>query len=710
MKTKELKKLILSIIESDRYAPMRLKDFAYLLDIHSKKERMMLLHLLDELVKKQKIMQDQRGRYLPVKKEMLITGTFSGHIRGFGFVTPENSSEYDKDIFIAPSLSHTAMDQDIVQCRLLSSSEKKHPEGEVVSVVSRGNAFLVGRFEQHKNFAFVIPDNNRLGRDIFIPERHFGHAVDNDKVVVQITLWPEESKNPEGKIVEVLGASTDPNIDILSVFRSHKLPLSFSERVINESLSLPNEIPASEYQKRRDLRDRIIFTIDGDSAKDFDDAVSLSSNEDGTWQLGVHIADVSYYVPFLSEIDQEAYARSTSIYAINQVIPMLPFSLSNDLCSLKPDTDRLAFSLDMTIDPSGKVMDFSLYKSVIHSKARMTYSNVNALLAGMENNATRSLFPFKAILLNMAELASVLYHKRRIPRGTIDFDFPEPSIQLDTNGKPVSVSPLIRGKAERMIEEFMLIANETIAAFMEKHSLPFIYRNHPEPAYEKMESYQNLIARFGFQLGHPGQPVTGRDFQTLQTALKGTEYEEMFMRLMLRTMQQAVYASDCNGHYALGAEAYTHFTSPIRRYPDLYIHRLLSQLVSKKYHQKELAYDQKHVSEIAAHCSEKEREAEKIEREIIKIKMVQYMSDFIGQSFSGKISGVTSFGFFVELPNLIEGLVRLQSLKDDYYIYDEELYQYVGERFGRVYKLGQTVQIRVVNADTVTCQIDFELA
>ncbi|MEG0378060.1 MAG: RNB domain-containing ribonuclease, partial [Eubacterium sp.] len=475
MKTKDLKKMVRSIIESARYEPMRFKDLCTILDIHNKRDRKMLGNLLEEMVRSGRIKYDEKGRYFSPKskpsnlsstpKKADTTGILQGHLKGFGFVIPDDSL-FEKDIFIPSNCLNGALDQDHVSIKITSKSiEDKRPEGEVVEILERGHDKIVGRFERHKTYGFVIADNDRLCKDIFIPERHMLNAETGDKVVVNITVWPDGRKKPEGKIIEILGKATDPGIDVLSVFREHAIETTFNADVLLEAETLKDYITPQELKKRRDLRENIIFTIDGDHAKDFDDAVSLSMNERGHFLLGVHIADVSHFIKKHGAIDNEALERSTSIYAIDQVVPMLPFKLSNDLCSLRPFVDRLSFSCIMEIDSEGNVVNSEIFKSVIHSKARMTYTSVNTLLDGIHDETTAYLTPFESILLQMKSLASVLYNERRVKRGAIDFDFPEAEITLGSDGIPTCIEARERGVSERIIEEFMLLANETIATF-----------------------------------------------------------------------------------------------------------------------------------------------------------------------------------------------------------------------------------------------------
>lgn len=708
MKTKDMKKMVKSIIESPKYLPMRFKDLAHLLDIHHKKDNQMLDNLLSELIKKGKVARDKQSRYVHIKNEERITGIFQGHSKGFGFVKPDDQS-FGQDIFISQNGINGALDTDHVSVRLLSAAKEKRAEGEIIKILERGHSKVVGRFETHKNFGFVMTDNDRFGKDIFIPERHINGAKTNDKVVVSLTVWPDEGQNPEGRIDEVLGNAEAPGIDVLSILKESDVPMVFPYEVLRDADALSEVITETDQKRRIDLRNEVQFTIDGDDSKDFDDAVSLTQCINGNFLLGIHIADVSHYLKKYDSINNEAYKRGTSIYAIDQVIPMLPFNLSNNICSLKPGVDRLTISCIMEIDSSGQVINHKLCKSIIHSSARMTYRQVNALLNGDHDKNTALLIPFESELLQMRSLMSILYNNRRLKRGAIDFDFPEPKIKLDKNGFPTQITAEERGISERMIEEFMLIANETVAAHIEETGFPFVFRNHPEPDAQKVSSFKAFISRYGFVLGKENTPLTGKDFQKLQKDIKGSPEENIITRLMLRTMQQAVYEGTCKGHYALGAEHYTHFTSPIRRYPDLMVHQTLSKIIEGTLDKKEVKYLSEHIDKMTLHCSESERKAESIEREINKIKMVEYMSKQIGRTFTGQISGVTNFGFFVELPNTIEGLVRLQNLKDDYYTYDEEMHRQVGERFGKIYSLGQSVEVRLTNASVNNRQIDFEL-
>ena len=708
MKTKEIKKIIQSIVKSAGYNPMRFKDFAYILDLHSKKEKQMLENLLLEMQKKGKLSKGSDGRYYDGKGADAITGILQGHSRGFAFLTPDDPS-WQTDIFIPEHCMGDALDQDRVEVRLIRHSDHKRPEGEVVRVIERSDRKIIGVFEAHKDFGFLIADNLRLSRDIFIPARHTHGAQNGDKVVATITSWPEHGRNPEGKILEILGKEGDPSLDATALFREFEIPTTFPDSV--EKLASELSLNDDHVHCRQDLTNLEVFTIDGDHAKDFDDAVSLGFTSDGQYCLGVHIADVSNYVRYQDAIDQEAFRRGTSVYAIDQVVPMLPFILSNDLCSLKPDCDRFCISCFMTINQEGQVTDHHLLKSRIHSKARMTYSQVNALFDGISSEATDQLTPFKETLNHMRDLAQILNQKRRRQRGSIDFDFPEAQITLDSKGFPESITTEERGISERLIEEFMLVANETVAEHILNLPMPFLFRNHESPDPEKIENFRKFIGRYGYHLGEPGESsVSPEDFTVLQNTIADRPEHEAFSYLMLRTMQQAVYEPENKGHYALGASYYTHFTSPIRRYPDLLVHRSLSAFLGDDLSKKHKSEMKKEIHSIATHCSETERRAESLERTLEKIKMTEYMSQYIGDIFEGTICSVTAFGFFVQLPNTIEGLVHVQNLDDDYYHYDESLNLFHGERFGKIYRLGQKITVRLIASDPSSKQIDFKPA
>jgi ribonuclease R len=707
MKTKELKRIVKRLINEKKCQQMTFDELSDFIGLSKKKDRQMLNHVLKELnltcpFKKGKSDKLKKGNGAPK-----IAGVLRGNQRGFGFVIPDYAI-FSEDIFIPERNFNGAQDQDTVLVNITSAPGDKRPEGEVVEILERGHKKIIGRYEKGKGYGFVIPDNERLFKDIFIPERRGNKAVTGDKVVVEILDGSSRGKNPEGEIIEILGNEKEPGIDILSVLRDYDIPMEFSKAVEREANQISDWISEAEIEKRTDLRQEVIFTIDGDDAKDFDDAVSIRKTDNGTFLLGVHIADVSHFVKQGSAINDAAYERGTSVYVVDRVVPMLPFKLSNDVCSLVPGKNRLTFSCEMEIDENGIVRDYDIFKSVICSKARMTYKKVAAILEN-DIEAAPDLVTFASDLKLMNELHDILRIKRRLNRGAINFDFPEAKITLDQTGFPEAITIDERLTSHRIIEEFMLVCNETIAEHVAKIDAPFIFRNHPEPHPEKLAAFRIFINRFGFKLGTSDQEVpTGKDFQQLLKDIEGKNEERVITLLMLRTMQQAVYEGHNLGHYALGAQYYTHFTSPIRRYPDLFVHRYLSKALGGKITDKARSFLQANIESIALHASETERQAETIEREVVKLKMTEYLTRHIGDEFTGRISGVTSFGFFVELPNTIEGLVRLENMRDDYYNYDPDLHLHVGEHRGKIYRLGQEVRIRVLKADVSAKQIDFE--
>ena len=724
MKTKECKQIVKRLMKERLYQRMTFDQLAEFMDLTKKKDRQMLTHVLKELNLKtndgkdrkktekdrtasEKVSNFNNKRTKIADDSPKVEGVLRGNQRGFGFVIPDYSI-FSEDIYIHEKNLYGALDMDKVSVRIISEPGEKRPEGEVVEIIERGHKKIIGRYEKGKGFGFVIPDNDRLCKDIFIPERRGNMAKTGDKVVTEIRSWSDRGKNPEGEIIEILGNEHEAGIDILSVLKEYDIPMEFSAEVEKQAEQLTAKITDIELEKRRDLRDEIIFTIDGDDAKDYDDAVSIHQKDNGHFVLGVHIADVSHYVKQGDAIDQSALERGTSVYVIDRVVPMLPFNLSNDVCSLVPDKDRLTFSCEMEIDGNGKVVDYSIFKSVICSKSRMTYGLVAELLEGDGSHPNR-LQPFKKELIMMNELHEILRVKRRLNRGAINFDFPEAKITLDKNGFPDQITIEERLVSHRIIEEFMLVCNETIAEHVSKLDAPFIFRNHPEPHPEKLAAFRTFINRYGFKLGkNDDQIPTGEDFHQLVKDIQGKNEERVITLLMLRTMQQAVYEGHNLGHYALGASFYTHFTSPIRRYPDLFVHRYLAKAIFGKINKRAMDYLEANIESVASHASETERQAENIEREITKLKMTEYMTRHLGEEFTGRISGVTSFGFFVELENTIEGLVRLQDLKDDFYNYDPELHQHIGEHRGKIFRLGQEIRIKVAKADVSSKQIDFE--
>ncbi len=638
------------------------------------------------------------------KEDRLLTGIFTGHVKGFGFVTAEGMEE---DLYIRAENVNGAMHQDEVQVLLKAAQEGKRREGIVKKVLTRGTMQLVGTYQESKHFGFVIPDNGRYTRDIFIPKEHSKGAVNGQKVVVALTDYGTEEKSPEGRVLEILGHVSDPGTDVLSVVKEYELPVEFPEKVMNQAERTPEQIREADMQGRMDLRKVPMVTIDGEDAKDLDDAVSLHM-ENGHYVLGVHIADVANYVQERSAMDREALKRGTSVYLVDRVIPMLPEKLSNGICSLNAGVDRLTLSCIMTIDKKGNVIDHVIAETVIRVDQRMTYTSVKKILEKDEEETARyrELVP---MFLRMGELAQLLREKRG-KRGSIDFDFPETKVKLDEEGCPVEIMPCERNAATRIIEDFMLIANETVAEDCFWQQLPFLYRTHEKPDPDRMRKLVTFLHNFGYTLRLKDNEVHPKEIQKLLAKLEGTAQEALIDRLTLRSMKQAKYTTECTGHFGLAAKYYCHFTSPIRRYPDLQIHRIIKDTLRGRMKEEKLQHYQMILDEVAKQSSERERRAAEVERETIRLKKAEYMSRHLYEEFDGVISGMTAWGIYVELPNTVEGLVRASSLQGDYFEYNESTYEMVGAHTGKTWKLGQSVRIRVAGADTKARTIDFEMA
>lgn len=638
------------------------------------------------------------------KEDRLLTGIFTGHVKGFGFVTAEGMEE---DLYIRAENVNGAMHQDEVQVLLKAAQEGKRREGIVKKVLTRGTMQLVGTYQESKHFGFVIPDNGRYTRDIFIPKEHSKGAVNGQKVVVALTDYGTEEKSPEGRVLEILGHVSDPGTDVLSVVKEYELPVEFPEKVMNQAERTPEQIREADMQGRMDLRKVPMVTIDGEDAKDLDDAVSLHM-ENGHYVLGVHIADVANYVQERSAMDREALKRGTSVYPVDRVIPMLPEKLSNGICSLNAGVDRLTLSCIMTIDKKGNVIDHVIAETVIRVDQRMTYTSVKKILEKDEEETARyrELVP---MFLRMGELAQLLREKRG-KRGSIDFDFPETKVKLDEEGCPVEIMPCERNAATRIIEDFMLIANETVAEDCFWQQLPFLYRTHEKPDPDRMRKLVTFLHNFGYTLRLKDNEVHPKEIQKLLAKLEGTAQEALIDRLTLRSMKQAKYTTECTGHFGLAAKYYCHFTSPIRRYPDLQIHRIIKDTLRGRMKEEKLQHYQMILDEVAKQSSERERRAAEVEWETIRLKKAEYMSRHLYEEFDGVISGMTAWGIYVELPNTVEGLVRASSLQGDYFEYNESTYEMVGAHTGKTWKLGQSVRIRVAGADTKARTIDFEMA
>lgn len=697
------KKMIYDFICDEFYVPMKIKEFAILLQV-PKEERGELKKILDALETEGKVRVSKKGKYVKGEAKSLI-GTYQAHQRGFGFVTIEGE---DEDIFISEDDINGAFHGDNVEVIIKATPEGKRREGKITKILSHGTTQLVGYFQRNKNFGFVIPDNAKFSQDVFVPLERSKGAVTGHKVVVELTSYGREGKKPEGKIVEIIGHINEPGTDIMSIVKAFDLPVEFPEKVMNQAERVGDKIIPADMAGRMDLRNWDMVTIDGEDAKDLDDAISIRRQEDN-YLLGVHIADVANYVQEKSALDREAYKRGTSVYLADRVIPMLPHALSNGICSLNEGEDRLALSCIMTITPKGEVIDHKIAETVICVNRRMSYTSVKKILEDNDEQEIEKYKEFYPMFKLMEELAGILRGKRK-KRGSIDFDFPETKMILDENGKPLELKPYDRNVATKIIEDFMLIANETVAEDYFWQEIPFVYRTHETPDEEKIKKLAIFINNFGHSLHIANNAVRPKEVQKLLTKVEGTAEEMLISRLALRSMKQAKYTPDNTGHFGLAAPYYCHFTSPIRRYPDLQIHRIIKENIRGRMNVNRREHYEGILPEVAKHSSEMERRAEEAERETVKLKKAEYMEDHIGEVFEGVISSITKWGMYVELSNTIEGLVHVTNMCDDHYNYYEERYEMVGEHTNKVYKLGQTVNVRVLDVDKLQRTIDFELA
>ena len=700
----EQKELLVRLFDDKSYVPMKLKELAVFLDI-PKSRREELKKVLELLMEEGKIGISKKGKYGRAQ-EFARVGIFTGHARGFGFVTVEGQEE---DIFIPAEKTGGAMNGDRVQVAREETGPKgKRPEGVILKILERANETVIGYYQKNKNYGFVLPDNQKLSQDIFIPQGKDMGAVTGHKVVVKITDFGGERRKPEGIVTEIIGHVNDPGTDIASIIKAYGLPEEFPQEVMREAGLMPGRVDERETEGRLDLRRLQTVTIDGEDAKDLDDAITISKEGDGRYTLGVHIADVTHYVREGKPLDEEALKRGTSVYLVDRVIPMLPHKLSNGICSLNAGEDRLALSCIMDIDDRGNVLGHRVAETVIRVDRRMTYTAVNAIVTDRDQAVMEEYQDFVAMFDTMKELADILRAKRR-QRGSIDFDFPESKIVLDDKGRPVDIRPYERNAATRIIEDFMLMANETVAEDYFWQELPFVYRTHEYPNPEKMKRLGTFINNFGYAIRTQNGEVHPKEIQKLLDRIQGTDEEALISRLTLRSMRQARYGTVCTGHYGLAANYYTHFTSPIRRYPDLQIHRIIKENLRTGLSQKRISHYDRILPQVAKQCSAMERRADEAERETDKFKKCQYMSGHIGEAFEGAISGVTGWGLYVELPNTVEGLIHISELKGDYFIFDEERMELMGERTNVRYKLGQKVRVLVKGCDKLTRTIDFTL-
>lgn len=709
-----LKQSIEEIIKQPDYEPMSVSDFQDALGLNSADSFRDLIKVLVELeqtglIQRTKTDRYQRKESKKSKQSKLIQGTLSQNKKGFAFLRPEDD-EMD-DVFIPPTKINRAMDGDTVLVELQNSKgeHKGKLEGEVKSIEKHSVTQVVGTYSEARHFGFVLPDDKRIMQDVFIPKGHNLGAIDGHKVLVQITKYADGTDNPEGQVSAILGHKNDPGVDILSIIYQHGIEIEFPDKVLEEAEAVPDEIKPSEIEGRRDLRNELTITIDGADAKDLDDAISVKKLDNGHTQLTVSIADVSYYVTEGSALNEEAYDRATSVYLVDRVIPMIPHRLSNGICSLNPQVDRLTLSCQMELDERGHVVNHEIFDSVIHSNYRMTYDEVNEIITD-QNEDTRKQYNEITPMLDLAKDLSERLINMRKRRGEIDFDISEAKVLVNDEGIPTDVELRKRGEGECLIESFMLAANETIAEHFDRLNVPFIYRVHEQPKSERLRQFFDFITNFGLMIKGTGEEVHPSTLQKIQQEVEGQPEQMVISTMMLRSMQQARYDDVNLGHFGLSAEHYTHFTSPIRRYPDLIVHRLIRKyLIDKTMDDKTLNKWEEALPEIADHTSQRERRAIEAERDTDELKKAEYMVQHIGEEYEGIISSVANFGMFIELPNTIEGMVHVSEMTDDYYHFDERQMAMIGERQAKVFRIGDPVKIKVVNVDVDERMIDFQI-
>jgi ribonuclease R len=707
-----LKEKVLAFMQEEAYKPLSAEDLAEEMELKAK-DLTDFWPLLQELEDNANVIKTRYGKYGVPERMNLVVGRITVSNKGYGFVIPESpQNPEDPDVFIPPDAMLNAMHNDRVVARVHNTHRPgpgKAREGEIIRIVRRANPRIVGTFECSRHFGFVTPDDPRMGHDIFIPKEECHGVKTDSKVVVEITRWPEKKRSAEGKIVEILGRKGDTGIEILSIIKNHNLPTEFPPEVEQAANEAPSVINAEELEGRQDLRQLPIVTIDSEDAKDLDDGVHVERLKNGRYLLGVHIADVSYYVRENTILDKEARMRGTSVYLVDRVLPMLPHRLSNGICSLNAGEDRLAMSIHMEIDHQGSVVRYDIFSSVIRVKKRLSYNIVRKILVDHDDALRIEYQELLKQMEDMERLCQIL-RSRRMRRGAIDFDFPELKVKLDEQGNPLEIVKRVRSLSESIVEEFMLVANETVAEHMHRLDVPFVFRVHEEPEREKMVKLNNLLHNFGQTLTKVDE-VQPLALQKILSHIAGRPEERIISTVMLRSLKQARYEAENLGHFGLAATYYTHFTSPIRRYPDLIVHRLLRETfqtgdVSAKRRQKLAAM----LPEIALHSSERERAAAEAERATVDLKKVEYMARFVGEEFNGIINGVMAFGIFVELENGVEGLVRVSSMEDDYYQHVEEQYALIGERTHKVYRLGDAVKVVLTRVNPEERNIDFILA
>ncbi|EGQ3634475.1 ribonuclease R [Staphylococcus pseudintermedius] len=708
-----LKEEIIAIIKSADYEPMSVSDFQDALGLSSADSFRDLIKILVELEQTGMVTRTKQDRYQKQQQKTnsgLVRGTLSQNKKGFAFLRPDDQEM--EDIFIPPTKINRAMDGDVVLVEVKKSRgdfRKGKFEGEVKAIESHSIKQVVGTFSEARHFGFVVPDDKRIMQDIFVPKGQELGAVEGHKVLVQITQYSDGTNSPEGQISAILGHKNDPGVDILSIIYQHGIEIEFPDDVLKEAENVPETIQPDELKGRRDLRDELTITIDGADAKDLDDAIAVKKLDNGNTELTVSIADVSYYVTEGSALDREAYDRATSVYLVDRVIPMIPHRLSNGICSLNPEVDRLAMSCRMEIDAQGQVVKHEIFESVIHSNARMTYDAVNRIITD-KDAVTRAQYPEIVPMLDLAQTLSQQLIAMRKKRGEIDFDIKEAKVIVNEEGIPKEVVTRERGEGERLIESFMLIANETVAEHFNQMEVPFIYRIHEQPKSERLRQFFDFITNFGIMVKGTGEDIHPSTLQNIHEEIAGRPEDMVISTMMLRSMQQARYDADNLGHFGLAADYYTHFTSPIRRYPDLIVHRLVRKyLIEKSMDGRAMHEWEEKLPQIAEHTSNRERRAIDTERDTDELKKAEFMIQHIGDEFEGVISSVANFGMFVELPNTIEGMVNMQNMSDDYYHFDERQMALIGERKAKVYRIGDVVKVKVIHVDVDERQIDFQI-
>ena len=646
-----------------------------------------------------------------IMKKVEKIGTYRKNQNGFGFVKLEDQEE---EIYISKENSLNALNGDTVSIQIINEpnkEENKKEEGKIVKIIRHEKDTVVGTFQKSRNFGFVVPDDKNFGTDIFISKSNWGKARNNHKVLVKILEYPKKGKNAEGKIIEILGGVNEAGVDMLSLIKQYELPYKFPEEVVAEAKAFGTQIDKADLPNRKDLRQDIIFTIDGEDAKDLDDAIHVEKLQNGNYKLDVHIADVSHYVREKTELDKEAYLRGTSIYMLGRVIPMLPRELSNGICSLNAGQDRYTLSCSMEITPKAKIVAADVYKAVINVTERMSYTNVQKIIDRSDNEVLKKYEKYINEFDLMAELATILKEKRK-ENGYLNLDIPESKITLDENGFAIDVSKYETYFANEIIEQFMLVANETVAEKFYWVQAPFIYRNHEAPDLDKVKELNKVLYNFGYKIKISKEDIIyTNEFAKILEDVKGKETEKVVSNIILRTLRVAKYEAENKGHFGIASKYYCHFTSPIRRYPDLFIHRIISKYLENDYMLNEfwIKKYEKRAEKRAENCSERERTATKVEREAEDIKKAEYMENKIGEEYEGIVSSVTNFGIFVELDNTIEGLIRYENLGDEYFIYNEERREAIGEQSHKVYKIGDKVKIRVADANKLLRKIDFEI-